>query len=152
MTAVLDELTVNPHDPTGLGAAVDCVLAGDPADWNDTALASEIIGLRGSIDRLEAHFARVTWAAHQRGIGAADGSASTAGWLRRHTGMRDGDARAMVEADAASDALPQTGAAWRDGTISARVRPARSSVPASTATTRSCGPSNRSSWKWHAMV
>ena len=119
MTAVLDDLTVNPHDPTGLGAAVSAVLSGDPADWTDTALAAEIVGLRAAIDRLEAHSARLVWAAHQRGIGAADGSPSTAAWLRRHTGMRDGDARAMVEAGEASDALPSTARAWRDGTISA---------------------------------
>ena len=119
MTAVLDELTVHPHDPTGLGAAVDAVLSGDPADWSDTGLAEEIVGLRAAIDRLEAHSARLVWAAHQRGIGAADGSPSTAAWLRRHTGMRDGDARAMVEAGEASDALPSTATAWRDGTISA---------------------------------
>ena len=119
MTAVLDELSVNPHDPTGLHAAVSTVLAADPAELSDPALAGEIIGVRAAIDRLEAHSARLVWAAHQRGLGAADGSPSTAAWLRRHTGMREGDARAMVEAGEASDALPHTGAAWRDGTISA---------------------------------
>ena len=120
MVAVLDDLTIAAHDPAGgFHAAVDVVLAGDPSDWSDTRLAAELVGLRGAIDRLEAHYARLVWAAHQRGIGAADGSPSTAAWLRRRTGMRDGDARALVEAGEASDALPQTGAAWRDGTISA---------------------------------
>ena len=119
MTAVLDDLIVEPHDPTGLHASVDAVLSGDPSDWTDTGLTAELIGVRAAVDRLEAHVARVTWAAHQRGIGAADGSPSTAAWLRRRTGMREGDARAAIEAGQASDALPQTGAAWRDGTISA---------------------------------
>ena len=100
-------------------ASVDAVLSGDPSDWTDTGLTAELIGVRAAVDRLEAHFARVTWAAHQRGIGAADGSPSTAAWLRRRTGMREGDARAAIEAGQASDALPQTGMAWRAGTISA---------------------------------
>ena len=99
MVAVLDDLTIAAHDPAGgLHAAVDVVLAGDPSDWSDTRLAAELVGLRGAIDRLEAQSARLVWAAHQRGIGAADGSPSTAAWLRRRTGMRDGDARALVEA------------------------------------------------------
>ncbi len=119
MTAVLDELTVNPHDPSDLHAAVDAVLLGDPTDCSDTALGAEIVGLRAAIDRLEAHFAHLTWTAHQRGLGAADGSPSTAAWLRRHTGMREGDARSAIEAGEASDALPHTATAWRTGTISA---------------------------------
>ena len=65
----------------------------DPAALSDPALADELIRRRAEIDRLEAEFAHLAWAGHQRGIGAVDGSPSTAAWLRRHTGMRDGDAR-----------------------------------------------------------
>ena len=119
MVAVLDDRPVDLHDPAGLRAAVDVVLAGDPSEFSDVALAGELIGLRAGIDRVEAHFARLTWAAHQRGIGATDGSPSTAAWLRRRTGMREGDARTAIEAGQASDVLPQTGTAWCDGTITA---------------------------------
>ncbi len=122
MTAVLDDLAndvaADPFAPDALSAAVDAVLAGDPAEWSDTALASEMVRLRGAMDRLEAQFARFTWAAHQRGIGAADGSPSTAAWLRRHTGMREGEARAAIEAGEVCEVLPQTAAEWRAGTIS----------------------------------
>lgn len=90
----------------------------DPSAWSDAGLAAELVRVRAQIDRLEAEFARLTWAAHQRGIGAADGSPSTAAWLRRCTGMREGDARAAIEAGAASEVLPRTATAWRDGSIS----------------------------------
>ena len=119
MVAVLDDRPVDLHDPAGFQASVDGVLAGDPSDCTDTALAGGLVGLRAGIDRLEAQFARLTWAAHQRGIGTADGSPSTAAWLRRRTGMREGDARTAIEAGEASEVLPQTGLAWRAGTISA---------------------------------
>lgn len=117
MAAVLGDRSANPR--ASLHDVVDGILASDPAEWSDAGLADEIVSLRAAIDRLEAQFARLTWAAHQRGIGAADGSPSTAAWLRRRTGMREGDARAAIEAGEAGNALPLTGAAWRDGTITA---------------------------------
>ena len=69
------------------------------------------------IDRLEAEFAQLAWAGHQRGIGAVDGSVSTQAWLRHRTGMREGEARATIEAGRVSELLTKIGAAWRSGEI-----------------------------------
>src|SRR6187551_919209 len=70
----------------------------DPAGLSDLAIADELVRRRAEIDRLEAEFAQLAWVGHQRGIGAADGSPSTAAWLRKHTGLREGDARAAINA------------------------------------------------------
>lgn len=88
-----------------------------PASLSDVEIADELIRRRAVIDRFEAEFARLAWAGHQRGIGAADGSPSTQAWLRRHTGMREGDARSAIDAGAMSELLPKIGMAWRDGEI-----------------------------------
>ena len=97
--------------------AVDAVVETDPASLADATLADEIVVLRAEMDRLEAQFSRLAWAGHQRGVGTVDGSASTAAWLRRHTGMREGDARAALDAGAAAEVLVDTGGAWRAGEI-----------------------------------
>jgi hypothetical protein len=70
------------------------------------------------MDRQEADFARLAWAAHTRGIGSVDGAASTAAWLRHRAGMREGDARAAIECGEVTDLLADTGRAWRAGEIS----------------------------------
>jgi hypothetical protein len=92
-------------------------VAVDPSLMSDTQVADELMRRRAEIDRLEAEFAELAWAGHRRGIGAADGSPSTQAWLRRHTGMRDGDARASIGAGEVCELLPRVGAAWRDGEI-----------------------------------
>src|SRR4051812_34815067 len=89
----------------------------DPDAMADHEIADELVALRREIDRMEARFARLAWAGHRRGIGNVDGSPSTQAWLRRHTGMRDGDARAAIETGSVSELLPMIGAAWRDGGI-----------------------------------
>jgi hypothetical protein len=89
----------------------------DPESMSDTELADELIALRGEIDRMEARFARLAAAGHRRGIGAADGSPSTQAWLRRHTGMRDGDARTAIDAGQMCELLSKVGEAWRDGQV-----------------------------------
>jgi hypothetical protein len=92
----------------------------DPAELSDAALASTVLALRARMDRLEAEFARLVDAAHQRGVGAADGAASTAAWLRGQAGMREGDARAAIDAGAVCrELLTKTGDAWRAGEITA---------------------------------
>jgi len=102
-----------------LRAAVDEAVARDPADLGDVALADQLIAVQAEADRLGGQIARLAFAAHQRGLGTADGSPSTAAWLRRRTGLRDGDARAAIEAGRACDeVLVATGAAWRAGEIS----------------------------------
>ena len=109
MSAVLVDPLVSPPAP---------LHAPDPSDLGDVALSDEIVSLRAEIDRLEAQFARLVFAGHQRGIGSVDGSPSTAAWLRRRTGMREGDARAAIEAGEVCEVLPETAAAWRSGEIS----------------------------------
>jgi hypothetical protein len=89
----------------------------DPAVSSDAAIADELVALRREIDRMEARFAELAWVGHQRGIGAADGSPSTQAWLRKHTGMREGDARTAINAGEVGEMLPKVGAAWRDGVI-----------------------------------
>jgi GNAT superfamily N-acetyltransferase len=89
----------------------------DPETMTDVALAAELVALRREIDRLDAEFARLAWAGHQRGIGSVDGSPSTQAWLRRDTGMREGDARAAITASEVCELLPSIGMAWRDGWI-----------------------------------
>src|SRR3954470_14348121 len=89
----------------------------DPDVLSDTQIADELVGLRREIDRLEARFARLASTGHRRGIGARDGSPSTQAWLRRHTGMRDRDARAAIETGEVSELLPSIGDAWRDGEV-----------------------------------
>src|SRR4051812_3569017 len=78
----------------------------DPAAMADHEIADELVALRREIDRKEARFARLAYAGHRRGIGAADGSPSTQAWLRRHTGMREGDAKAAIETGSVSELLP----------------------------------------------
>lgn len=106
---------VDPLVP--LRAAVDTSVVTDPADLGDVALSDELVSVRAEIDRLEAQFARLVYAGHQRGISQVDGSPSTAAWLRRRTGMREGDARAAIEAGEVCEVLPATATAWRDGEI-----------------------------------
>ena len=91
----------------------------DPDVLSDVELADELIGLRREIDRLEARFAQLAWAGHERGIGGVDGSPSTQAWLRRHTGIRTGEARTAIEAGEVAELLASIGAGWRDGAITA---------------------------------
>ncbi len=98
--------------------AVDALVSVDPVGMSDAGLASELLALRREMDRQEAVFARMARAAHTRGVGALDGAASTAAWLRHRARMRQGDARAAIEAGEVSELLVGTGAAWRAGEIS----------------------------------
>jgi len=109
-------------EPTNfaLRTAVDDAVEVDPTHLGDAALADELISVQAQVDRLCGQVARLAHAAHRRGVGTADGSPSTAAWLRRRTGMREGEARAAIEAGAACDrVLAGTGNAWRHGDITA---------------------------------
>jgi hypothetical protein len=99
-------------------AAVDALVAVDPSDLSDAALAAELVALRREMDRQDAVFARLARAAHTRGVGMLDGAASTAAWLRSAGRMREGDARAAIDAGEVSELLAETGAAWRAGDVS----------------------------------
>jgi hypothetical protein len=109
-------LAVEP--PAQIRAGVDALVAVDPADLSDAALASELLALRREMDRQDAVFARLARAAHTRGVGMLDGAASTAAWLRSAGRMREGDAPAAIEAGEVSELLAETGAAWRAGDVS----------------------------------
>ena len=105
---------------SALRTAVDEAVAVDPAELGDVGLADELIGVQAEVDRLQGQVTRLAHAAHVRGLGCADGSPSTAAWLRRRTGMREGEARAAIEAgDACDETLAGTGEAWRAGEITA---------------------------------
>jgi hypothetical protein len=99
-------------------AAVDALAAVDPFGLSDEALAGQLLSMRREMDRLDALFALRVRAAHTCGVGASDGAASTAAWLRHRAHMREGDARAAIEAGAVSELLGETGQAWRAGEIS----------------------------------
>ena len=109
MVAVLERVSLRD--------AVDQAVAVDPGSLSDVETADALIELSAQIDRLEAHRAALAWSGHRRGIGAVDGSPSTPAWLRRHTGMREGDARGAIAAGEVCELLPKVGAAWRDGEI-----------------------------------
>ena len=100
-----------------LREGVDELVGMDPAELSDPALADQLLAARREMDRLDAAFARLAHAAHRRGIGAMDGDGSTAAWLRHRAQMREGDARAAVEAGEVCDLLADAGAAWRAGEI-----------------------------------
>lgn len=103
-----------------LRAAVDGVVDVDPAAWTDEEIRQDLTGTIAQIDRLLGHVARMAHAGHIRGIGAVDGSSSTAAWLRRNTGLRHGEARGLIDAgDACAGPLAETGRAWRAGEITA---------------------------------
>jgi hypothetical protein len=98
--------------------AVDALVSVDPSSLSDAELGSLVLELRREMDRQEAVFAQAVRAAHTQGVGASDGAASTAAWLRHRAHMREGDARAAIEAGAVSELLAETGEAWRSGDIS----------------------------------
>jgi hypothetical protein len=102
-----------------LRGTVGELLAADLAAMTDGELADETLDLRRQLDLLELAFAERAHASHTRGVGAADGSPSTPAWLRRHTGLPEGRARAAIEDGDAADALPRTRDAWASGAISA---------------------------------
>jgi hypothetical protein len=107
-------------DIEALRETVDELLDADLSEMSDAVLADHTLALRREMDRLELAFAYATTASHRRGVGSVDGSASTAAWLRRHTGLPEGRARAAIEAGECAEVLPQTAAAWASGEISAQ--------------------------------
>jgi hypothetical protein len=100
---------VNASPVADLRVAIDALVAVDPAELSDAALASWLLETRAEMDRLDAVFARAARGAHTRGVGALDGAASTAAWLRTQARMREGDARAAIEAGEVSELLVETG-------------------------------------------
>lgn len=107
-------------DPVGnLRRAVDGVLDQSPDGLTDAELGADLVRMRRQIDRLEAAFAARTLAAHRRGVGLEDGHQSTPAWISWQTGVpRPAVGKVLRHAELA-ELLPETGQAWRDGTITA---------------------------------
>jgi hypothetical protein len=101
-----------------LDEAIDAWTEPDPYSLSEPAVADGLVTLIRAHNRIEAEIARWAHAANKVGVGSADGATSTAAWLRWKTGMREGEARAAIEAGEVTELLPATGAAWRSGEIS----------------------------------
>ncbi|MGZ6953805.1 MAG: hypothetical protein ACXVJX_17050, partial [Acidimicrobiia bacterium] len=97
-------------DPVAvLRAAVDQVLAPDPAGQTDSELGADLVRLRRQMDRLEAAFAQRALAAHRRGVGLVDGHPSTPAWIAWQTGMpRPAVGKVLRHAELV-ELLPETG-------------------------------------------
>ncbi len=83
----------------------------------DARIGSDLIRVRKLIDRLQAVAAGLTSTAHRRGVGAEDGHASTAVWIRWKTGQTLTDVHRTQKQGELAELLPATGRAWRDGQI-----------------------------------
>jgi hypothetical protein len=106
------EFVTQMRRATALGATLD------PDELADPALADFVVAAIRAHGQLDGVIARGAHAANRRGVGAHDGATSTAAWLRWRTGMREGEARAAIEAGEVTELLPATGEAWRTGEIS----------------------------------
>src|SRR5215217_5246976 len=74
-----------PEELAALAAAVDGLAAQDLDRLCDAALASQVLALRGLVDRLEGHWLQQLAAVDARGVAGADQGqevGSTAAWLR----------------------------------------------------------------------
>jgi hypothetical protein len=107
-------------DPlSDLCTVADAVLDQDPAGLTLPEKGRDLIRLRRQIDRLEAAFALRVQDAHRNGVGLEDGHQSTPTWISWKTGMpRPAVTKVLRHAEVA-ELLPETGQAWRDGTITA---------------------------------
>jgi hypothetical protein len=112
--------------PTGLAAlaaAVEGLAAQDLGHLTDAALAGQVLGLRGLVDRLEGHWLQQLAAVDGRGAAGAEGDqavGSTASWLRGRLRLGAGAAASSVRTARAlfGGPLAQTGRALTDGTVS----------------------------------
>jgi hypothetical protein len=118
MTALADPEALALEVTTQLQRAVDLSASLDPDQLAEPALAAFLVAVIRAHDQMEAVIARGAHAANRRGVGSADGATSTAAWLRWKTGMREGEARATIEAGEVTEMLAATGEAWRAGGIS----------------------------------
>jgi hypothetical protein len=102
-----------------LAAALDRLLAVDPAELTDGELAAGVVALRRQQARLAAVVAQLTAAFDARGVYAADGSRSAAEWI----GVRARLPRAQVGWEVCGarrlQAMPATRAAFAAGDLNA---------------------------------
>jgi hypothetical protein len=115
-----------PHDTTGLAgtstigalaAAVDEVLADDPASWTKDELAVAVIELRRQQSRLAAATVAATAAFDARRVWVEDGSRSATDWVSTRARLPRGEVRADVRLGRRLRAMPQTCGALRAGAI-----------------------------------
>ena len=83
----------------------------------DAELASDLIRLQRQADRIDAKLAEMTAKATTRGVGIADGHASTSAWVRWQTGQSPAAVHRVGRLGSLLELLPETGRWWRDGQI-----------------------------------
>jgi len=98
-----------------LGSAIDELALEDLDVTPATALADDLVELRGAIDRLDAEWLRRLAAFDGRGMG--EEVLSTQCWLRQHCGLSPGAARERVGVARRLRDLPETQAAFASGEI-----------------------------------
>jgi hypothetical protein len=81
------------------------------------ALKTDLLRWSRQRDREDAGFAAWILAAVRAGIGVEDGYVDTIGWLAWKTGTSRSELRRIVRLAQLCELLPETGVAWRDGTI-----------------------------------
>ena len=101
-----------------LAAAVDDVLADDPASWTDDDLATAVTELRRQQARLAAATVAATAAFDARRLWAEDGSRSATDWISARARLPRGEVRADVRLGRRLRVMPQTCDALRAGAIS----------------------------------
>jgi hypothetical protein len=112
--------------PTGLAALAAAAVelaAQDLGHLTDAALAGQVLGLRGLVDRLEGHWLQQLAVVDGRGAAGAEvdqAVGSTASWLRGRLRLGAGAAASSVRTARAlfGGPLAQTGRALTDGTVS----------------------------------
>jgi hypothetical protein len=108
-------------DPVGaLERAVDGLLDQDPAELAVSVKGAQMVRLRRQMDRLDAVFAVRVQDANRNGVGLEDGHVSTTAWIGWKTGLEQAQVRKIQRHADLAERLPETGRAWRDGTISSR--------------------------------
>lgn len=105
---------------SALMSVIDEYAGADLDTCSDAALAADLADLRIAVDRLEAEWLRRLARFDARGGAAADGSVSTAAWLRRTCRLAPGAARERVVVARQLTDLPATAAQIAAGDISYR--------------------------------
>ncbi len=89
----------------------------DPAELNDVALATDLVGLRRQLDRMEAVYTRLARAAECRGVGLEDGARSTVAWISWQTGRTAAAVHHTLRMGEVCELLPKTAELWAAGEI-----------------------------------
>jgi hypothetical protein len=105
-------------DPLGdVLRASEAVRDLDPAGMADEELKTDLLRFARHRSREDATFAAWTLHAARRQVGIEDGYVNTIGWLSWKTGISRSELRRVVRLAELCELLPDTGDAWRDGSI-----------------------------------